>query len=134
VWFDAVVGNVDRSHRNPNMLFWRGIWLIDHGATLSFHHRWDSAEAFDTRPYDGHDHALAGSGPDLAGADAALADLMTAELVRAALDEVPDEWLTDDGVFATAGDARSAYAARIEGRRAARGTWLPDLVDSLAAR
>ena len=39
VWFDAYVTNVDRSVRNTNMLMWhRRLWLIDHGATLYFHH------------------------------------------------------------------------------------------------
>lgn len=39
VWFDALVSNVDRSPRNTNMLLWHGrLWLIDHGASLYFHH------------------------------------------------------------------------------------------------
>ena len=39
VWFDAYVTNVDRTVRNTNMLMWhRRLWLIDHGATLYFHH------------------------------------------------------------------------------------------------
>ena len=39
VWFDAYVTNVDRTARNPNLLMWhRRLWLIDHGATLYFHH------------------------------------------------------------------------------------------------
>src|SRR3954462_3461904 len=45
VWFDALVSNVDRTARNTNMLMWhRKPWLIDHGATLYFHHTpgWDS--------------------------------------------------------------------------------------------
>ena len=44
VWFDAYVTNVDRTARNTNMLMWhRRLWLIDHGATLYFHHSpgWD---------------------------------------------------------------------------------------------
>ena len=46
LWFDALVGNVDRSWRNPNMLFWHGrLQLIDHGAALTFHHHWPGAEA-----------------------------------------------------------------------------------------
>ena len=37
LWFDALVGNVDRSWRNPNLLLWhRQLQLIDHGATLVF--------------------------------------------------------------------------------------------------
>src|SRR6185369_1784329 len=39
VWFDAYVSNVDRTPRNTNLLVWhRGLWLIDHGAALYFHH------------------------------------------------------------------------------------------------
>ncbi len=35
LWFDALIGNVDRSWRNPNMLLWHGrVHLIDHGAAL----------------------------------------------------------------------------------------------------
>ena len=41
VWFDALVGNVDRTARNVNLLWWhRRLWLIDHGAALYFHHAW----------------------------------------------------------------------------------------------
>ncbi len=57
LWFDALVGNVDRSWRNPNMLFWHGrLYLIDHGATLTFHHNWPAADGAPARPYDAADH------------------------------------------------------------------------------
>ena len=46
LWFDALVGNVDRSWRNPNLLHWHGMpYLIDHGATLTFQHNWATADA-----------------------------------------------------------------------------------------
>ncbi|MEA2155098.1 MAG: hypothetical protein QOE11_1238, partial [Solirubrobacteraceae bacterium] len=39
VWFDALVTNVDRTHRNPNLLLWHGrTWLIDHGASFFRQH------------------------------------------------------------------------------------------------
>ncbi len=61
VWFDALVSNADRSWRNPNMLFWRGLlYLIDHGATLTYQHRWSTAAAAAARHYDIADHALIG--------------------------------------------------------------------------
>ena len=42
VWLDALLANVDRTVRNTNMLIWkRELWLIDHGASLYFHHTWD---------------------------------------------------------------------------------------------
>ncbi len=39
VWFDALVANVDRTPRNPNLLLWHDrLWLIDHGAALYHQH------------------------------------------------------------------------------------------------
>ena len=41
VWFDAFVTNVDRTLKNPNLLYWhKNLYLIDHGAALYFHHNW----------------------------------------------------------------------------------------------
>ena len=41
LWLDAFSANVDRSWRNPNLLVWHGdLWVIDHGASLYFHHAW----------------------------------------------------------------------------------------------
>ena len=46
VWFDAFVTNIDRTARNPNLLYWhKSIYFIDHGAALYFHHDWkDTAQ------------------------------------------------------------------------------------------
>ena len=44
VWFDALIQNVDRTWRNPNLLVWHdNIWLIDHGSALYFQHNWPTA-------------------------------------------------------------------------------------------
>ncbi|MFD6414570.1 hypothetical protein, partial [Nocardia asteroides] len=82
VWFDALVNNVDRSWRNPNLLRLRGeTWLIDHGATMIWQHNWPGAETSAARPYDASDHALARFSPDVRSAAAALAPLVTGELL-----------------------------------------------------
>ena len=45
VWFDAFVTNVDRTARNPNLLWWhKKLYFIDQGAALYFHHNWPSRE------------------------------------------------------------------------------------------
>ena len=68
LWFDALVGNVDRTWRNPNLLFWHGrLYLIDHGATLTFQHSWAAAAGCAARPYDARDHVLSAARPDVAG-------------------------------------------------------------------
>jgi hypothetical protein len=143
LWFDALVGNVDRTWRNVNMLRWHGEpYLIDHGATLTFHHGWSGPEppgvvsAGAARPYDASTHVLLGAAPDLDGADAALAPRVTDELLRAAVDFVPDEWLGVAG-FDGPSQVRAAYVARLLARRDARDAWLPGVraaIEDRAAR
>ena len=52
VWLDALLMNVDRTARNTNMLIWKKqLWLIDHGASLYFHHAWDNWEEQMMKPF-----------------------------------------------------------------------------------
>ncbi|MFJ7903804.1 HipA family kinase [Streptomyces sp. NPDC096198] len=119
VWFDALVGNVDRSWRNPNLLIRQGeLWLIDHGATMIWHHNWPGAETSSARPYDASDHALAAFAPDVAGAAAALAPLVTEELLTEVTAQIPDEWLTGEPGFGTPDALRRAYARPLLARAA----------------
>jgi hypothetical protein len=133
LWFDALVGNVDRSWRNPNLLFWHGrLHLIDHGAALTFHHSWPGAAAAVTRPYDASSHALVECAPDVPAADTALAPLVTADLLAEVLAQVPDGWLEDpDGGPPAA--LRQRYADQLLARLAARDGWLPGVVAAAAA-
>jgi hypothetical protein len=131
LWFDALVGNVDRSWRNPNMLFWHGrLQLIDHGAALTFHHNWPGAAAAVSRPYEAGSHALIECAPDVVAADAALAPLVTRDLLEAVLAQVPDDWLADD---ASPAELRTRYVDHLVARLAARDAWLPGLVTAAAA-
>ncbi|MFJ7135149.1 HipA family kinase [Streptomyces fungicidicus] len=119
VWFDALVNNVDRSWRNPNMLRHGGeLWLIDHGATMIWHHNWPGAAASAARPYDASDHALRTFAPDIAAAAAALAPRVTEELLAEVTAEIPDVWLAGEPGFDTPDDLRAAYARPLAARAA----------------
>lgn len=134
LWFDALTANADRSWRNPNMLLWHGVlYLIDHGATLTFQHRWETAAAAIARPYAAAEHALIGCRPLVEAADEALAGRVTGDLVHEAVGAVPAEWLDADPAFESAAAARAAYAANILGRLDARPAWLPALIEAAAA-
>ncbi|QGV81753.1 HipA family kinase [Streptomyces ficellus] len=110
VWFDAVINNVDRSWRNPNMLVWHGEpWLIDHGATMIWHHNWPGVQASTAKPYDASDHVLASFRPDVRAAAADLAPLVTEDLLTEVAADVPDEWLVDEPGFDSADALRRAY-------------------------
>jgi HipA-like protein len=126
VWFDALIGNVDRSWRNPNLLRWHGrLYLIDHGASLIFQHNWAGAASSALRPLQLDDHVLRPFKPDLAAADEQLAPLVTDAAVDAALAQVPDEWLADEPGFATPDAVRAAFRDWFRARMTARGAWLP---------
>ncbi|MFJ9082167.1 HipA family kinase [Streptomyces sp. NPDC102384] len=127
VWLDALTVNVDRTVHSSNLMVWPALgiaepklWLIDHGAALVFHHRWDGADP--TKAYDFRHHALGGYGPDTRGADAELAPRVTEELLREILSLVPDDWLTD---FATPDEARDAYVTYLLARARSSASWLP---------
>jgi hypothetical protein len=118
VAFDAFVENVDRSWRNPNLLMWHGdLWLIDHGATLYFHHNWPRAAAVVHRPYKWDDHVLKPYATELATEGPALAERITPELLEEVIALVPDEWLDE-------GD-RAAYLTHLAARAERPEAWLP---------
>ena len=126
LWFDALVGNVDRSWRNPNLLLWhRRLHLIDHGASLVFHHDWARAARAAQRTYAADDHVLAGQATQRAEAAETLAGQVTPELVQQAVASVPDVWLEDEPGFDGPGAVRAAYVDHLLRRLDARQVWQP---------
>jgi hypothetical protein len=111
VWLDAYTSNVDRTPRNPNLLWWhRQLWLIDHGSTLYFHHAWGDAPAHSHAPFTPiRDHVLLPWATEIAAAGRRIAARLTREELERVLAEVPDAWLADEPPFATPGEARAAY-------------------------
>ncbi|NVB79934.1 MAG: aminotransferase class I and II [Kofleriaceae bacterium] len=98
VWFDALITNVDRTVKNPNMLIWhKRLHLIDHGAALYFHHAWSGHIGRARGPFTSvRHHALLPFAASIEAADAALAPLVTEEALRTILAEVPDDWLSGE--------------------------------------
>lgn len=121
VWLDAFTLNVDRTPRNPNLLRWQGeTWLIDHGASLYFHHNWATAAGkMDTSFAAIRDHVLL----PFAGAACSTAAAFARERIRPAVLEtvlatVPDEWLLAPGDEAFVDERRAAYLDFLCGRLA----------------
>ena len=126
LWLDALVGNVDRSWRNPNLLLWhRQLQLIDHGATLVFHHDWARSERAATKPYAADDHVLTAFATARTEAGDALAPRVTADLLERVTAVVPDAWLEDEPGFDSADAVRAAYVAHFVRRVDARDAWQP---------
>jgi hypothetical protein len=111
VWFDAYVCNVDRTARNVNMLMWhRRLWLIDHGASLYFHHAWTHKDRPAANPFPLiKDHALLKSANMLAEVDSQMRALVTAERLARLVESIPSDWLEDDAGFGGEAAQREAY-------------------------
>ena len=122
--------NVDRTWRNPNLLLWHGdLWVIDHGASLYFHHAWTRRS---DRPGEVRRAAVGRRRPRLrrcAGGPATPTPrspaLLDERVFAEVLAEVPDEWLEP---VPGSGDARTrlraAYVAFLVARLGTR-QWLP---------
>jgi hypothetical protein len=98
VWLDALVTNVDRTARNPNLLLWHGrLWLIDHGAALYLQHRGlVPSEHFD-QPFPLiADHVLLAHAGSIVAAHERLAPRVDHALLQEMVELVPGDWLVGD--------------------------------------
>ena len=118
VWLDAFVQNPDRTQKNPNLMIKAGqIALIDHGAALDFHHDWRRVTEQTPRepgPFVSQ-HLLQVGEPALAAADRDLATKISRDVLEAALERVPDDFLAALGSDAPARQ-RAAYVAYLKKR------------------
>lgn len=112
VWLDCLLTNVDRTARNTNMLmFNKELWLIDHGASLYFHHAWDNWQQQATRPFTQvKDHVLLPFASRLEEVDASFRNQLTHGHIDTIVNLIPDEWLTKWSLDISPGDIRYIYS------------------------
>jgi len=98
VWFDALVVNVDRTPRNPNLLRWHDrLWLIDHGAAFYRHHEaddpaWDVSAAA-RRPFPQiAEHVLLGDAGSLQQAGERIRARVDPATLGELAASVPEQW------------------------------------------
>jgi hypothetical protein len=112
VWLDCLLMNIDRTCRNTNMLIWhKELWLIDHGASLYFHHSWQNWQEQAMKPFTFvKDHVLLPLAGELASVDTEFRHILTKERIDSIVSLIPDEWLEGEQVFETKEQHRNAYA------------------------
>jgi hypothetical protein len=111
VWLDAFITNVDRTFKNTNMLIWyKELWLIDHGACLYFHHSWTNWETHAKSPFSLiKDHVLLSQAGLLDEVNKEFKTLLTEDILRTIVSLIPDEWLHWDGMDETPEALRDVY-------------------------
>jgi hypothetical protein len=129
VWLDALLMNVDRTARNTNMLMWHNeLWLIDHGASLYFHHSWDNWREQALKPFvQIKDHVLLPYADDLDKVDTAFKAILTPERIREIVTLIPDSWIPEEGmVEPLRDDVRNVYAEFLMQRLASSQTFVKE--------
>lgn len=131
VWLDAFLVNVDRTRQNPNMMVWnKELWLIDHGASLYFHHSGRNPEeaALDPFPYI-KNHALLPYADKLEEADKLMRQAITPRTLNKIVDLLPDEWLMEEGMTDTPEKRKEGYKTFLTKRLANSGIFLQKAIE-----
>lgn len=119
VWLDAFLTNIDRTRLNPNMMMWNGdVWLIDHGASLYFHHSGKDPEeaARDPFPYI-KNHIMLPYASKIVEADRLMRQAITPRTLNKIVDLIPDEWLDEQPTPGIVGDDFVQDIALTEGEK-----------------
>lgn len=138
VWFDAYISNVDRTVRNTNMLLWQSrMWLIDHGASLYFHHTRGWHEDYPSRSNSPFElikqHVLLPFAGSLAQADAGLRQRLTLQVIHDAVAAIPESWLSAADPFVPPASQRAAYTAYLARRLEASSVFVEEAERARAA-
>jgi hypothetical protein len=124
VWFDALVTNVDRTARNTNLLMWhRKMWMIDHGASLYFHHNWDDDTLARSRGAFPQikDHVLLAHAGELRDVDPELTAMLTPAVLEEIMALIPEEWLD-------APEQRAGYRQWLQRRLEEPREWVEEAI------
>ena len=133
VFLDALVTNVDRTARNPNLLVWHGrLWLIDHGAALYAHHAWERGAPPEAAYPAVRDHVLLPWAGSIATAAARAAPRLGGEVARIVA-ALPDAWLAAEPGLPDAAAHRARYVDYLTRRLAARAGFVEEADRARAA-
>lgn len=97
LWLDSFIMNIDRTARNTNMLIWKKeLWLIDHGASLYFHHNPETWEEQSLRPFiQIKDHVLLSQAGNFEGVFDEAKKLITEDFLKEVISLIPNCWIKD---------------------------------------
>ena len=129
VWLDSFLMNMDRTVRNTNMLIWnQELWLIDHGASLYFHHTgsaWD--DKFD-HPFElVKKHVLYYYATKMGEADKWAKKFLTNDKIDEIVSMIPAEWIEADLIYDSVDCQRKAYGNFLKNRLGASQSFIQSI-------
>ena len=111
VLLDSIITNIDRTAKNTNLLNWnKELWLIDHGASLYFHHNWPNWKTQLSKTFPAiKDHVLLERADNLAEAAKEIQHLMDQNKIAEIISNIPEDWLIEASDDLTPEEKRGAY-------------------------
>jgi hypothetical protein len=111
VLLDSMITNIDRTAKNTNLLNWKSeLWLIDHGASLYFHHNWQHWESHLSRTFPSiKDHVLLERANDLMAVATDIPNLISTDFIQEVISEIPEDWLIEASNIFNPDEMRAAY-------------------------
>jgi len=118
VLLDSILSNIDRTPRNTNLLLWkRELWLIDHGASLYFHHNWSNWENHLQRGFSRvGEHVLLPRATKLETAATKIREQISTEQLHRIVNAIPTEWLEEESDDLRPEEKRTAYVRFLQSR------------------
>jgi len=111
VMLDSIISNIDRTAKNTNLLNWnKELWLIDHGASLYFHHNWTNWESHLGRTFPlVREHVLLSKATKLSDAVSIIKEQLSSDLIAEIIDALPEDWLIEENSSLSPEEKRQAY-------------------------
>jgi len=111
VLLDSMIMNIDRTAKNTNLINWKSeLWLIDHGASLYFHHNWKTWRTYLDRTFPNiKDHVLLERADQLIETVGEIKSLITASVINDIVDSLPEDWLIEDRNVLLPSEIKTAY-------------------------
>lgn len=118
VLLDSVISNIDRTAKNPNLLIWnQELWVIDNGASLYFHHNWETWKNHLERTFPLiKDHVLLDQASLLKDASQEIQTALDSATLKEIISKVPTDWLEHEGARMSPDDMRSAYLEYLQAK------------------
>jgi len=118
VLLDSMITNIDRTAKNTNLLNWKKeLWLIDHGASLYFHHNWSNWEAHLSRTFPAiKDHVLLERADHLNEASKEIQGLIDKDTIEEIVSLIPEDWLLEEQNALRPVEMRAAYIEFLSSR------------------
>lgn len=111
VLLDSIISNIDRTVKNTNLLNWNNeLWLIDHGASLYFHHNWSHWKGHLERTFPlVNQHVLLQKANHLTEAAQEIKTLINETVIQNIVNCIPEDWLIEIENVLSPEEKRAAY-------------------------